>query len=184
MCGIIALFDPFKVNQPLAERMLKDLHHRGPDANGSVLRESHKLYLGHTRLKVIDVSNEANQPMLSPCGRYAVVYNGEIYNFRDIKTELGDFWQWRTHSDTEVLLHGYRQWGIELTSRMNGMWAFALLDRRIGRLWMSRDRFGKKPLYYSQNNDNFVFSSELRSIAFHPVVEPAIDRLSLQKYFA
>src|SRR2546428_5483203 len=104
MCGLIAAWDPAGLaDAPLAQA-LADLTHRGPDAHSSLWREDRRLHLGHTRLKIIDTSDAANQPFLSPCGRWELIFNGEIYNYRELRAEIGDRWQWRTHSDTEVLL--------------------------------------------------------------------------------
>ena len=138
MCGIITYFNADVVPEPLCAKMLNDLDHRGPDSNGFVLRESYKLYMGHTRLKIIDVSDAANQPLLSPCGRYALVYNGEIYNFKEIKNELGDFWQWRTTSDTEVLLAAWIRWGEECLQRFVGMFSFAIHDNESKQVTLVR----------------------------------------------
>jgi asparagine synthase (glutamine-hydrolysing) len=164
MCGIVTLFNPTGVNQSLGAEMLKDLHHRGPDASGSQLRDSNKLFLGHTRLKIIDVSDGANQPMQSPCGRYTLTYNGEIYNFRELRQELGDFWQWRTESDSEVLLAAWARWGQASLERFVGMFAFAIHDNDLGQVFLVRDRFGIKPLYYVQNQEQWAFASEIQPL--------------------
>ena len=115
-----------------------------------------------------------------------LVFNGEIYNHRDLRRELeakGHVFQ-TAGSDTEVIIHGYREWGKEVVHKLNGMWAFVLFDKKNDYLWLSRDRFGKKPLYYALIGDTFVFASELTSLVLHPAVKPCIDEGSLIKYFA
>ena len=164
MCGIIARFNAAGISDSICAKMLQDLHHRGPDASGSVLRDSNRLFFGHARLKIIDISDVANQPLLSPCGRYALVYNGEIYNFQEIKDEIGDFWKWRTHSDSEVLLASWVLWGEECLQRFVGMFAFAIHDSETNKVTLARDRFGIKPLYYARGEDEWSFASEIQPL--------------------
>ena len=144
-----------------------------------------RLYMGHRRLAVIDLAG-GHQPMWTADGTLGVVYNGEIYNFAQLRSELeGLGHRFATHhSDTEVLLHGYRQWGSGLTSRLNGMWAFALYDARTESLFCSRDRFGEKPFYYTLQDGTFAFASELNALTRHRFVSATVSRRSLQKYFA
>ena len=141
--------------------------------------------LGHSRLSIIDLSPEGHQPMSSFSGRYMMVYNGEIYNFRKIRRELdGMNVPWRGHSDTEVLLAAIDVWGLEAAvRRSNGMFAFALWDRKERILWLCRDRLGIKPLYYARTNKGVVFGSELKAIKAHPDVSTEIDRDALALYF-
>ncbi len=143
------------------------------------------VYLGHRRLSILDISGGA-QPMASRDGRLTVVFNGEIYNFQQLRRELiGLGHQFNTdHSDTEVLLHGYRQWGDGMPARLNGMWALAIYDRLRGQVFMSRDRFGKKPLYYHAGKEAFVFASEMTALREHPLVPTSIDIAALRKYYA
>jgi len=159
--------------------------HRGPDAGG-LWHDGHEaVYLGHRRLSIIDLSGGA-QPMWTADGALGIVFNGEIYNHLEIREELiraGHHFL-TDHSDTEVLLYGYRQWGHDLTSRLNGMWAFALYDRKRREIFLSRDRFGKKPLFYSLQNRTFAFASELSALIRHPQITADIHEGSLKKYFA
>ncbi len=128
MCGLIAAWDPDGlVDAPLAEALV-DLRHRGPDAQGSLWREDHRLHLAHARLKIIDTTDGANQPFVSPCGRWAIAYNGEIYNYRELREEIADRWNWRTHSDTEVLMAAWSLWGEACLQHFVGMFAFAIHD--------------------------------------------------------
>lgn len=159
--------------------------HRGPDAEGHWSDENAGIYLGHRRLSIVDLENGA-QPMLSRCGRYVVTFNGEIYNHLDLKRELEALGRKfvSSHSDTEVLLNAYAEWGQEMLSRLNGMWAFAIYDREKEEIFLSRDRFGEKPLYYSMSPQAFVFASELTALSSHPSVSSRVSDLGLRKFFA
>ena len=166
-------------------RMNAALAHRGPDDEGTWVDESNRVFLGHRRLSIVDIGG-GHQPMWTDDGQLGVVFNGEIYNHLELRKELtalGCVFQ-SDHSDTEVLLHGYRCWGPDFTNRLNGMWAFVLYDRRNGKLFCSRDRFGKKPFFYTLRNGTFVFGSELSAIVRHPAAVASLSRRSLKKYFA
>ena len=182
MCGICGFSG--QGNQEDLLRMMNAIPYRGPDDNGQ-WQDNNGNHLGHVRLSIVDIS-DGQQPLASADGSIIVVFNGEIYNHRELRQELeGKGHVFKTdHSDTEVIIYGYREWGVSITERLNGMWAFCLLDNNSGIMWLSRDRFGKKPLYYAEVGQNFVFSSELSSISEHSVIHPRIDRLSLKKYFA
>ena len=171
MCGLIAAWDPAGlVDAPLVEA-LGDLRHRGPDAQASLWREDHRLHLAHARLKIIDTSDGGNQPFVSPCGRWAIVYNGEIYNFGELREEIGDRWTWRTHGDTEVLMAAWSLWGEACLQRLVGMFAFALHDAEAHALTLVRDRFGIKPLYHVGIGTRRVFASEIPPLLrFQPAV--------------
>jgi asparagine synthase (glutamine-hydrolysing) len=166
-------------------RMTAAMVHRGPDGQGLWHEPEAAVYLGHRRLSIIDLEGGA-QPMWTPDGSLGVAFNGEIYNHLELRAELSRAGhRFATHhSDTEVLLHGYREWGRELPSRLNGMWAFAIYDRGRRELFLSRDRFGKKPLYYTFQNGTFAFASELSALISHSHLTPGLDPLSLKKYFA
>jgi asparagine synthase (glutamine-hydrolysing) len=161
MCGIAGIFGPLYIN-PFPLTALK---HRGPDAEGRWTDPNNKIWLGHTRLSILDLSEKGHQPMACVDGRYQIVFNGEIYNFLELKEELvNKGYRFRSDSDTEIIPAAYDCWGIECLHRFNGMWAFALWDRVRRELWLSRDRFGKKPLYYQQVAEDFIFSSEVKAI--------------------
>ena len=183
MCGICGFAG--QGSDADLRRMTDVLRHRGPDAEGVWHDSTRAVYLGHRRLSIIDLDS-GDQPMWTADGLLGIVFNGEIYNHLDLRRELVNLGHhFRTdHSDTEVLLHGYRQWGEPFVSRLNGMWAFALYDIEKRRLFLSRDRFGKKPLFYTLQGGAFVFASELTSLIRHPSVRASVDSLSLKKYFA
>ncbi|MDP3229883.1 MAG: asparagine synthase (glutamine-hydrolyzing) [Acidovorax sp.] len=161
MCGILAAFDPRGVNPEWLITGLADLRHRGPDARSHVVEAEGRLFLGHARLKVIDVADSSNQPMTSHCRRYTIIFNGEIYNYRALRDEIGDLWQWRTRSDTEVLMAAWSLWGPACLDKLVGMFAFAIHDAQLGELTLVRDRFGIKPLYRIKVGEAFFFASEI-----------------------
>jgi asparagine synthase (glutamine-hydrolysing) len=161
------------------------IRHRGPDADGLWRDEAAGVHLGHRRLSIVDIAGGA-QPMWTDDGALGVIFNGEIYNHLALRAELVAMGCWfqSDHSDTEVLLHGYRAWGEGFVRRLNGMWAFVIYDRARRRLFCSRDRFGKKPLYYTLQRGTFAFASELSALRHHPLVPSRLSPLGLKKYFA
>lgn len=183
MCGIAGFIGAGDAQDLL--RMGERQQHRGPDASGTWLDRDRRVYLGHQRLSILDI-HDGQQPMSNKDNSLVVVFNGEIYNHAELRKELegkGHVF-FTDHSDTEVLLHGYRQWGKELPGHLNGMWSFALYDVKQGLLFCSRDRFGKKPFYFAPKEDSFVFASELSSLVQHSEVNGEVDPLALKKYFA
>lgn len=165
MCGISGILSQtLSVNERKnkLDVMLPVQAHRGPDAQGQW--HDDLCSFGHNRLSIIDLSVEANQPMTSSCGRYVVVFNGEIYNYPEIKQELQFYFNFHTHSDTEVLLNAYIHWGVDFLYRLNGMFAIAIWDTHSKQLFIARDRFGVKPFYYSENQNQFVFASEIKTL--------------------
>lgn len=186
MCGIAGIFhlETAKPVDPARVRaMLDAMLHRGPDGSG--IWTAPGVGLGHLRLSIIDLESGA-QPMLTDDEALAVVFNGEIYNFAEVRAELeAKGHVFRTHSDTEVILHGYRQWGEECVHRFNGMFAFALFDARAQSLWLVRDRLGVKPLHYALLSDgSLIFGSELKSLLAHPLLRRAPDLSALEDYMA
>ena len=157
MCGIAGFIYKDKkkaAEQSRLKKMVDAIAHRGPDAEGMFCAEN--IALGHRRLSIIDLSEQGNQPMYSHDGRYVIVFNGEIYNYIEIKKELSKAGAVFTNqTDTEVIIEAYRYWGAKCVKRFNGMWAFALWDSAEKRLLLSRDRFGVKPLYYYKNDGYF-----------------------------
>jgi asparagine synthase (glutamine-hydrolysing) len=183
MCGIAGFVGPG--DRGVLQRMTDAIRHRGPDAEGHWIEESTGVHLGFRRLSIIDLSG-GSQPMWTADGALGVTFNGEIYNHVALRKELqAAGCQFLTdHSDTEVLLHAYRQWGDSFVERLNGMWAFVIYDRARKRLFGSRDRFGKKPLYYFHEGECFGWASELPALLGHPQCPRDVSSLSLKKYFA
>lgn len=183
MCGIAGFIGAG--DREVLSRMATAIAHRGPDAEGLYLDESVGLHLAHRRLSIIDIACGA-QPMHTVDGRFTIVFNGEIYNHAELRRELeqrGCRFQ-TDHSDTEVLLEGYREYGNSFVERLNGMWAFAIWDARKQELFLSRDRFGKKPLYWFFRHGTFAFASELTALLKHPDAPRSISRRALKKLFA
>lgn len=189
MCGITGYWNPRgdRDGLEIGQRMAHTLHHRGPDDSGVWIDENSGLTLAHRRLAVIDRSSAGHQPMESTCGRYAITYNGEIYNHTEIRAQLdqrSSISAWRGHSDTETLLAALVHWGIDATlEKLNGMFAFALWDRQEKTLILARDRIGEKPLYYGVSGGVFLFGSELKALKVHPAWQGEIDRDALTLYF-
>jgi len=183
MCGVCGFIGKGGVKD--LKRMMDALAHRGPDDQGMWCDPSSSVFIGHRRLSILDIAG-GGQPMWTSDHKLCVVFNGEIYNHMDLRHELkrcGYHFQ-TDHSDTEVLLHGYRKWGVNLPERLNGMWAFAIFDRTRNQIFISRDRFGKKPIFYTHQNNTFVFASELNALTLHSAVNASFSKRSLQKYFA
>ncbi len=184
MCGIAGFFDPAAEASPAAMRstvtaMARRLLHRGPDANGVWCEHRAGIAFGFRRLAIVDLTPTGNQPMSSSDGRYTLVYNGEIYNYRELKAELEQegVKGWRGASDTEIMLEAFARWGVERTLKsLNGMFALALWDKRERTLILARDRIGEKPLYYGWSGKSFLFGSELKALAAHPAWRGEIDR--------
>jgi asparagine synthase (glutamine-hydrolysing) len=191
MCGIVGFLKPGGVDSQaaagLVEAMRDRLVHRGPDDAGLWLDAPAGLAFGFRRLSIMDLSPAGHQPMLSACGRFAMIFNGEIYNFAEIRAEIaavrGAPHAWRGHSDTEILLEAVAQWGFEGTlSRANGMFAVAVWDRADRVLWLGRDRIGKKPLYYGWAGGSFVFGSELKALRAHPDFDATLSAAAFDDF--
>jgi len=222
MCGIAGFIDTSRQKnrqelETIARLMADSLRHRGPDDGGVWADTETGIALGHRRLSILDLSPQGHQPMVSHCGRYVISFNGEIYNHREIRTELEDGCQktddrigsrkdaeaqsslppssilhppsssptpWRGHSDTEVMLEAIARWGIEKAlQRFNGMFAFAVWDRKERILTLARDRLGEKPLYYGWMGKTFLFGSELKALRAHPEFRAEINRDALALFF-
>jgi asparagine synthase (glutamine-hydrolysing) len=190
MCGIAGVWKQRGGNGTsvfeIVSRMAATLSHRGPDDQGIWTSEDGRLSFGHRRLSILDRSSAGHQPMRSHCGRYVVAFNGEIYNFMEIRAELDEIGpplDWRGHSDTEVMLAALSRWGIaDSLTKFTGMFAIALWDRKTQLLHLARDRMGEKPLYYGWLGGSFVFGSELKSLRVHPEWSGEIDRNALALY--
>jgi len=181
MCGIAGFLGFSDVQGPIdlvAERMASSLRHRGPDDSGVWIDKDAEIALSHRRLSIVDLSAHGAQPMVSHCGQYVLVFNGEIYNHLEIRKELRRIW--RGHSDSETLLEAVAEWGIEeALLRSAGMFAVALWDRANQTLHLARDRFGEKPLYYGIVGKSFIFASQLAALHQFPAFRPDIDRVAV-----
>lgn len=181
MCGIFGVANytiDFKIDQ-----VLDDLVHRGPDDKGAYVNHSRKVILGHTRLSIIDLSARANQPMTDKSAKHSIVYNGEIYNYKEIRDELEKFgFVFQTDSDTEVLLKSYVHWKEKCVEFLRGMFAFAIYDQVDNKLFLARDRFGIKPIYYVIFGKKFVFSSEITPMINSGLVPKSISEQGLTDY--
>lgn len=167
MCGITGVFSQqATISRSRVEEMTATIAHRGPDAQGVFSSPQQQVHLGHRRLSIIDLSKGADQPMTSSCGEYVVVFNGEIYNYEELRGELIKDYSvvFSTQSDTEVLLQAFIHWGKNCVEKLNGMFAFAVVDLKHQALWLFRDRMGIKPLYYFWDGNVFAFGSELKSL--------------------
>ncbi|MDP1571616.1 MAG: asparagine synthase (glutamine-hydrolyzing) [Vicinamibacterales bacterium] len=183
MCGIAGFFalDGQPASPVVLRRMTDAVAHRGPDGEG--VYTDGALGFGHRRLAIIDLSPAGHQPMQSSDGRYVITYNGEVYNFQELRVELEALgWPFHSRTDTEVLLHAYAQWGPRAVERFNGMFALAIWDRQERRLFLARDRYGIKPLYYAWAGRTFVFGSEVKSLLEHPGMDAALDQEALVEY--
>jgi asparagine synthase (glutamine-hydrolysing) len=187
MCGI-AGFIKFRERESattVLRMMLESLHHRGPDGQGEWSDKTGTVHFGHRRLAIVDLDTTGAQPMSSPSRRYVVTFNGEIYNFEDLRSQLmAAGYGFRGHSDTEVLAAAVEEWGVEpALGRCRGMFSLAVCDTHNEIVWLARDRLGEKPLYYGQVDGTFLFASELKAIRRHPQWTAAINRDALSLYF-
>jgi len=185
MCGIVG-FVAQKRNRHTVEKMLQVQAYRGPDSRGVWVEkiENCYLHLGHNRLAIQDLSMQAHQPFVSACGAYSIVFNGEVYNFKAIRKELEKLgYTFISDSDTEVILYAYKAWGILALEKFVGMFAFSLLDKIEHKMYLVRDRAGVKPLYYYDDGDAFLFSSELKSFHEHEDFKTLLNKEVLPYYF-
>jgi asparagine synthase (glutamine-hydrolysing) len=186
MCGILGFIGKNQILSDSAlDSMINSLGHRGPDARG-VFRDQN-MVLGHLRLSILDLSHHANQPMISHCERYVMVYNGEIYNFREIQKQIEHQkpgFKARTSSDSEIILEAFALWNTAFVQKLNGMFAIAIWDRQLKQLFLFRDRMGIKPIYIYQNNGTFAFSSELKTLVQCPEIKItlSIDYTSVNQF--
>ncbi len=187
MCGIAGIVSKMKVEPQTIQRLTNALRHRGPDAEDTYINNAGTTSLGHTRLSIIDLSDLANQPMHSVDGRHVIVFNGEIYNFKNLRKEielLNPDIKFRTNSDTEVILNAFDCWGVEMVHRLEGMFALAIYDTILDKLFLFRDRVGKKPLYYFCDHQHFIFASEIKSLLTHHAVAESkeIDKQAVHEF--
>ena len=184
MCGIVgyACNQGEQVDENLLVRMADSIAYRGPDDAG-VWSEG-AIGFAHQRLSIIDLSEAGHQPMFNESGEVVITYNGELYNYLELREELASAGhQFRSQTDTEVIIHAYEEWGTDCLARYNGHFAFAIWDNAARHLFLARDRFGVKPLYYAWRNDCLVFASEIKSILLHPEISPSVSPEALNEYF-
>lgn len=177
MCGITGIVGK-DIPQGVVQRMTAAVAHRGPDAEGYF--EEGQVRLGHRRLSILDTSARGNQPMSDPTGRYVLIHNGEIYNFRQVRAALG--FAHGTETDTEVILAAWIRWGPACLERFAGMWAFAIWDRVEESLFIARDRLGIKPIYYCTSGGRLLFGSEVRALLASGMLQPRVDVAGLASY--
>ena len=187
MCGIAGIYktnhSKFEINDSLLKSMSDIIHHRGPDSDGVWLSHNKNCGFSFRRLAILDLSENASQPMHTPDGRYTIVFNGEIYNHLELRKELiSKGYKYHSNSDTESILYGYAEWGEAILDKMIGMWAFAIYDEQTQELFAARDRMGIKPFYYYYNNGDFVFASEIKAILQFPNYHKDIDFDELSNY--
>jgi asparagine synthase (glutamine-hydrolysing) len=190
MCGIVGVISQkpdFKVDSFLLEAMRDTMYHRGPDGAGLWIAENEKIGLAHRRLSIIDLSVQASQPMCNENGRIWVVFNGEIYNHEEIRKELSLSGRhtWKTdHSDTEVIIHAYEEWGIDFISKLRGQFAIGIWDEIKQDLYLIRDRAGIKPIYYTSFDDKLIFASEIKAILKDPSVKRQVNEKAFYNYLS
>lgn len=186
MCGIVGVASSVSALSPKMLMTMRDtMYHRGPDDAGMWWSSDYRVGLAHRRLAIIDLSSAGHQPMSDDAGTVHIVFNGEIYNFQDLRRELEDCGHvFRSSSDTEVILEAYRAWGMESVKRFNGMFAFAIYDACKQRLFLARDRAGEKPLFYWESQGKLVFASELKALMVDPTFPRVLDFQSLKHYLA
>ena len=185
MCGIVGVFNLNKdiVSRTVLKSMSNKIAHRGPDGQGYYLKDN--IGLAHNRLAILDISKKGAQPMSSKNNRWTIVFNGCIYNFSELKQDLkAKGYTFNSETDTEVICEGLDAYGIELFERLNGMFAIAAWNNDTSELFLSRDRFGIKPLYYWFNGDTICFASEIKAIIKHPDYKMDVDLSALNEYFS
>ncbi len=181
MCGIngIVNYKNAELNKSAIQKMNDAIRHRGPDSSGTFLHKN--TALGHRRLSIIDLSDAAAQPIEDNSGRFVLIYNGELYNFQSLKSQLGEY-DFKTQTDSEVILAAYQKWGEDCLSYFDGMFAFAILDKTDNSLFIARDRLGIKPLYYYKSDDVFIFSSEIKALLASDFVPRKINHNAVHDY--
>ena len=184
MCGIVGIFNLNKepVSHVLLREMTDAIAHRGPDGEGFYVESF--IGLGHRRLAILDLTPLGHQPMITEDGQYVLTYNGQIYNFRELRVELQSYgYRFKSRCDSEVVMYAYAHWGVECVNHFNGMFAFGVWDKKRRELFIARDRYGIKPLYYTFFNGTFLFASEHKAILTYPTFQKNIDLEALLEYF-
>ncbi len=183
ICGVLAFNDSFACNERVAVAMRDEMVHRGPDDQGVWISPTGRAALGHRRLSIVDVSHFGHQPMSNEDGSVWVTFNGEIYNHSKLRDELQSRGHlYRSHCDTETIVHLYEEEGERCVERLDGMFALAIWDERRRRLLLARDRLGKKPLYWTKTAEGFVFASEIKALLRHPAISADLDLEAFYDY--
>ena len=186
MCGISGIYhfsNSATTNEQIVVKMRDTLIHRGPDSAGVYISQNKKVGFGHRRLAIIDLSPAGHQPMTNEDGSIWITYNGEIYNFQQIRPELEKRGHiFRSKSDTEVIIHAYEEYGFNCVKKFNGMFAFAIWDEKRQILFAARDHLGIKPFYYAFQNGTFYFASEIKAILAHPDFKKDLDENNISHY--
>ena len=183
MCGICGFISKRKISAEKLAEMNNTMRHRGPDDSGEIIMQSgaYSVGLAHRRLSILDLSKAGHQPMFSEDGLITVVFNGEIYNYNELKKEFSDY-KFVSTCDTEIIIAAYLKWGIKAIEKFNGMFAIGIYDKRIDKLFLCRDRIGKKPLYYWLDGNNIVFASELKPIMKSPGFTTILNKRAIGKF--
>ena len=180
MCGIVGFVNNKENKEKIIKDMSKKIEHRGPDGEGFYIDDN--CALAHRRLAIIDLNTGA-QPIYNEDNSVVTVYNGEIYNYVELRSELESLGhEFKTKSDTEVLVHGYEEWHTDLPKHLRGMFAFAIYDKNRNEIFLARDNFGIKPLYYAKMNDSFMFASEIKSFLDVPAFKKEFNEEILETY--
>ena len=183
MCGICGFTGSINNEESILEAMMNRIIHRGPDGAGRYFNAG--IAMGHRRLSIIDLSDAGKQPMINADGTLVCTFNGEIYNYKELKAQLiAKGYHFSSDCDTEVLLHGYTEWKEKMLDKLRGMFAFALWNTQTHELFMARDMFGIKPLYYAQINGQLVYASEIKSILEHPGYTREVNLEALEQYLS
>ncbi len=184
MCGIVGYIDTQnQVDKTMFAQMVNTLQHRGPDDSGVFFSDDNHIALGHRRLSFLDLSTAGKQPLSNSTQTIWITFNGEIYNYLELKEQLSSHYTFTTETDTEVLLAAYQTWGISFINTLKGMFAFGIYDESKSKLYIVRDRFGIKPLYYTKTKNQLIFASELKAILASDLVKKQVDYSSLTDYF-
>src|SRR5688572_16980723 len=188
MCGIVGVFNHSTHEEVKAEALLRmrdSMVHRGPDDSGVFITRDRTLGLAHRRLSIIDLSEAGRQPMADRSGRFWIVFNGEIYNHAELRSDLEKFGVvFRSKSDTEVLLYLYERYGQDMVHHLRGMFAFAIWDNQARTIFLARDRIGVKPLYYADRNGTFIFASEIKAILASGKLNRSVDPTAFYHYLS
>ena len=183
MCGFTGFVGTIDNKKSVLENMMDTIVHRGPDSSGTYVDDA--AALGFRRLSIIDISASGDQPIYNEDRTKVLVFNGEIYNYKELRKELIEAGHgFKTNTDSETILHGYEEWGVQLVERLRGMYAFVIWDKEAKKLFGVRDMFGIKPFYYAQMNDTFFFGSEIKSFLEHPKFDKVLNEDVLGVYLS